>query len=72
MRRFAAQFSGVFLTGLPDRPGGNNLIQHPSQVCLIDPQGRLRATFFNASIEAMRQATAVIVDETGPKGVRLP
>ena len=72
VRRIAAQFSGVFFKGLPDRPGGDYLVQHTSQVYLIDPQGRLRATFFDASIDTMRQATAAIVQESGPKGPQSP
>ena len=72
VRRIDAQFSGVFFKGLPDRPGGAYLVQHTSQVYLIDPQGRLRATFFNASIDAMRQTTAAIVNEAQASGTRSP
>jgi protein SCO1 len=72
VRRIDAQFSGVFFKGLPDQPGGNYLVQHTSQVYLIDPQGRWCATFFNASIDEMRKATAAIADETGPTGARSP
>ena len=64
VRRIAAQFSSVFFKALPDKPGGNYLIQHTSQIYLIDRQGRLRATFFDASIDAMRRATIAIADET--------
>jgi protein SCO1 len=63
VRRIAAQFSSVFFRGLPDKPGGPYLVEHTSQVYLIDRRGRLRASFFDASLDAMRRATAAIADE---------
>jgi protein SCO1/2 len=64
VRAIAAQFSAVFFKGIPDRPGAPYLVQHTSQVYLIDRQGRLRASFSDASIDAMRRATIAIADET--------
>ena len=64
VRRIAAQFSSVFFKGLPDRPGGPYLVQHTSQIYLIDRQGRLRATFFDAPIESMIRTTTAVADET--------
>jgi protein SCO1 len=64
VRGIAAQFSAVFFKGLPNKPGGPYLVQHTSQIYLIDRQGRLRATFFDASIDTMRRTTTAIADET--------
>jgi len=64
VRRIAAQFSGVFFKAFPDQPGGPYLVQHTSQIYLIYRQGRLRATFYDASTDAMRRATAALAHET--------
>ncbi len=64
VRRIAAQFSSVFFKAFPDKPGDNYAVQHTSQVYLIDRQGRLRATFFDASIDAIRRTTTAVADET--------
>ena len=63
VRDIAAQFSAVFFKGFPDKPGGPYLVQHTTQIYLVDRQGRLRATFLDASIDAMRRAAAAIADE---------
>lgn len=57
VRGIAGQFPAVFFKELADRPGGAYSITHTSQVYLIDRQGRLRATFYDAPIEAMEQVT---------------
>ena len=64
VRGIAAQFSAVFFKGLPAKPGGPYLVEHTSQIYLIDRHGRLRVTFFDASIDAMRRATTAVADET--------
>ena len=64
VRRIAAQFSGVFFKELPDKPGGAYLVEHTSRIYLIDQQRRLRATFFDASIDAIRQTMTAILDES--------
>ncbi len=63
VRRIAAQFSAVFFKGLPDKPGGPYQVQHTSQIYLVDRQGRLRASFFEASIETMEQTVSAISGE---------
>lgn len=68
VRRINAQFSGTFFKGLPDRPGGDYLVQHTSQVYLVDAEGRLRATFFDASVDDMRRAIATLGDARPPPG----
>lgn len=61
VRKIAAGFSAVFFKGLPADSSGIYLVEHTSQVYLVDDQGRLRATFFEASVEEMSQATRAIV-----------
>ncbi len=53
VRGIAANFSAVFFKGLPADNSGNYLVEHTSQVYLVDAQGRLHATFFDASVERM-------------------
>jgi hypothetical protein len=38
-------------------------VEHTSQVYLLDRQGRLRSTFFNATVDAMTDATRVVALE---------
>ncbi len=57
VRKIAANFSAVFFKGLPADNSGQYLVDHTSQVYLVDTQGRLRATFFDASVEQMLQST---------------
>lgn len=63
VRKIAAGFSAVFFKGLPGDNSDNYLVEHTSQVYLIDAQGRLRATFFDASVEEMSQTTRAIVEK---------
>jgi protein SCO1 len=62
VRDIAAQFSAAFFKGTPD-PGGDYLVEHNSQIFLLDGQGRLRATFFDAPVETMAQVTRTIASE---------
>lgn len=63
VRDIAAQFSAVFFKGaLPDKTG-KYLVEHTSQVYLLDRKGRLRSTFFNASVETMTKATRLVALE---------
>jgi protein SCO1 len=55
VRAIAANFSAVFFKGLPADNSGRYLVEHTSQVYLVDAQGRLHATFFDASVERMSQ-----------------
>ena len=64
VRRIAAQFSAVFFKGLPDAPGGPYLVEHTSQIYLVDGQGRLRASFFDAPIDAIRRTVASVAHES--------
>ncbi len=60
VRKIAADFKAVFFKGLPSDNAGNYLVEHTSQIYLVDAKGRLRATFFDAPVEAMAQATRSI------------
>lgn len=53
VRAIARNFSAVFFKGLPADMSGHYLVDHTSQVYLVDAQSRLRATFFDASVEQM-------------------
>jgi protein SCO1/2 len=53
VRAIAADFSAVFFKGLPADSSGNYRVEHTSQVYLVDARGRLRATFFDATVEQM-------------------
>jgi protein SCO1/2 len=55
VRALAGNFSAVFFKGLPADNSGRYLVEHTSQVYLVDAQGRLHATFFDASVERMSQ-----------------
>lgn len=56
VRRIAESFSAVFFKGLPADKSGGYLVDHTSQVYLVDAEGRLRASFFEASVEQMAQS----------------
>lgn len=63
VRGIAAQFQAVFFKGAPIDKSGGYRVDHTSQVYLLDASGKLRATFFNATIETMRSVTAEISRE---------
>ncbi len=64
VRGIAAQFSAVFFKGIPDTPGGPYLVQHTSQIYLVDRLGRLRASYANASVDTLRQAASAVSGES--------
>ena len=49
----AGALSAVFFKGMPTDTKGGYDVEHTSQVYLLDRQGRLRATFYNAPVDAM-------------------
>ena len=57
VRDIAGQFSAVFFKGMSRGSAGQYLVEHTSQVYLLDRQGRLRSTFFNATVDEMTEAT---------------
>jgi protein SCO1/2 len=63
VRKIANTFAAVFFKGMPsDRSGGYN-VEHTSQVYLVDGEGRLRATFYDAPAERMVATTRRIARE---------
>jgi len=57
VRNIADQFSAVFFKGMVRDSSGRYLVEHTSQVYLLDREGRLHSTFFNATIDEMIEAT---------------
>jgi protein SCO1/2 len=57
VRDIADQFSAVFFKGMSRDSAGQYLVDHTSQVYLLDRQGRLRSTFFKATVDDMTEAT---------------
>jgi protein SCO1/2 len=63
VKDIATAFSAVFFKGMPtDTVGGYN-VEHTSQVYLVDRDGRMRATFFNAPAVDVEAVTARVVRE---------
>lgn len=60
----AARFSAVAFKEQPD-PKGNYDYFHSSQIFLVDKDGRLRASFADASLENMETVTRLVLDEKG-------
>jgi len=58
----AARFSAVFFKEPPGKDGSYN-VMHSAQVFIVDKQGRLRASFVNASVENMATITALLMQE---------
>ena len=62
VREIAAQFSAAFYKTQGKAPS-DYLVEHNSQIFLIDARGRLRATFFNAPVATIANMTRSIVAE---------
>ena len=63
VKELATGLSAIFFKGLPtDNAGGYN-VEHSSQVYLVDRDGRLRATFYNAPTDDMAKITAQVLAE---------
>lgn len=60
--KIAAQFSAVFFKEPPAKDGSYN-VMHSAQIFAVDRQGRLRASFVNASLEDMATITALLIEE---------
>jgi protein SCO1 len=64
VQNMAAQFSAAFYK-LPGKSAGEYSLEHNSQIFLLDAQGRLRATFFNAPLATMANVTKTVAEESG-------
>jgi len=62
----AAQFSAVFFKGMPRAQNGYD-VEHTSQVYLVDAGRQLRATFYNASSDAMIATSRSITKDPGAR-----
>ena len=60
----AARFAAVFFREPAGKDGSYN-VMHSTQVFAVDKEGRLRASFADASIEDMAAITALLLDEPG-------
>ena len=60
--KIAAQFSTAFFREPPGKDGSYN-VMHSAQVFVFDKQGRLRASFVDASVENMTTITALLIQE---------
>jgi cytochrome oxidase Cu insertion factor (SCO1/SenC/PrrC family) len=56
VREIAREFSAAFYK-TPGSTPNEYLVEHNAQIFLIDAQGQLRATFFNAPVATMAQVT---------------
>jgi protein SCO1/2 len=59
VKAIATEFSAAFFRG----SGDNYSVSHSPQIFVVDPAGRLRAEFYNASTEAMADVTLALLKE---------
>jgi len=59
----ARQFQAIFFRGPPTNAAGDYLMQHTSQIYLVDAGGRLRATLFEPPVETLVRVTREIANE---------
>jgi protein SCO1/2 len=69
VHEIAAQFSAPFFKGVT-QPSGDYLVEHNSQVFLLDSEARLRATFIDAPAETMAEVTQSVAAESEPQDAR--
>lgn len=62
VHEIAANFSAAFFKQEPTAPGEYQM-QHTSQIFLVDGQGRLRATFFDAPLPTMAAVSKQVAAE---------
>jgi protein SCO1/2 len=63
VRAVATDFSAVFFKGMPTDTQGGYAVEHTSQVYLIDRDAQLRATFYNAPVDAMVALVRQVMQE---------
>jgi protein SCO1/2 len=61
--KIAAQFTAVFFRGRAADKSGSYLVDHTTQIYLLDRAGRLRATFFDAPVDTLASVTAAVASE---------
>ncbi len=62
VREIARQFSAMFFKGQADA-SGEYMVEHTSQLYLLDRKGEVRAAFFNSPVEAITRVTREIAAE---------
>ena len=63
VKKIAKNFSAAFFKGSINPEDGKYLVTHSPQIFVVDPAGRLRAEFYNASIPAMAGITQALISE---------
>ena len=63
VKRIAKSFSAAFFKEGGAEQGGAYSVSHSPQIFVVDQGGRLRAEFYNASIEAMAGVTQALLQE---------
>jgi protein SCO1/2 len=63
VRDVANDFSAVFFKGMPTDTKGGYDVEHTSQIYLVDRDARLRATFYNAPVDAMVALVRQVMQE---------
>lgn len=63
VRDIVERFGGAFYKDQPGQDGQGYLVQHGSQVYLVDAEGNLRAEFYDAPVETMATVTRIVLDE---------
>lgn len=64
VQQVASRFRAVFYPERPDPATGHYNVAHSVQVFAVDRQGRLRAEYHNATLEAMAEVTGALVAES--------
>jgi protein SCO1/2 len=65
VRDLGAAFSAVFFPGMPTDAAGGYNVEHTSQIYLVDAQGQLAATFYQAPVDDMVAVTRRVIEEKG-------
>jgi protein SCO1/2 len=63
VREVAARFAAAFFKDQPTGAAGDYQVQHSSQIFLVDAAGRLRAEFYDASVDTMATLTHALLRE---------
>ena len=64
VKAFAKEFSAAFFRRSATGNDGSYSVSHSPQVFVMDSAGRLRAEFYNASVEAMIGVTRALLNES--------
>jgi protein SCO1 len=64
LHQVAAQFSAASFPAMTKDRKGRYLVDHSAHIYLVDASGRLRATFFNPSVEAMARIGTQVLCRT--------